>query len=383
MGVQLDPERLDRFAAALTSQPGMRVGRQGIKCAFDEAFPDHPAGADGRRHLGAALETLARRGVIALPSVHGRRWDRLLGVTLPTSVEVLRAPCADRPATWRSFAWHPRLSWVSDLRALAPEHEMFLRRVHDGLAFGLFRRRVPLTYRSLQLTGHKKRLAELCGTELFGPTRLTLDLLGCMAEVLPLAWERVSDGGRVLVLQSTALFNSAREVIVSSRGGPYGIVVHGADRRVAQSLSYLATIEEPVDAIEYVGDIDREGLRLARLAVKAAASAGLPRVDPAQSLHYAMLEAAARFGAPLGWRDGRDGGARDDDAALLSWLPGDVRSRAREIIGAGRRVPEEVLGPAELEAIWCSGRPAPTAVCKAIYAVGTAAPLVNAAKPAS
>jgi hypothetical protein len=37
---------------------------------------------------------------------------------------------------------------------------------------------------------------------------------------------------------------------------------------------------------------------------------------------------------------------------LVAWLPEDVRANILTIILAGRRIPEEILGPTEMSHIW-------------------------------
>ena len=63
------------------------------------------------------------------------------------------------------------------------------------LVEGWFEASEPLKYRSLQLTGDEKRLQKLCKCRLFGPGRLTLDMLGCEATDLSL-YRRIAHPSR-------------------------------------------------------------------------------------------------------------------------------------------------------------------------------------------
>ncbi len=256
-----------------------------------------------------------------------------------------------RDDRWRTFPWHPALAWVADRRTLARAQVDFLRRVHDGLRDGAFRQPAPLKYRSLQLTGDEKRLSALAKTALFGLGRLTLELLGCLPDRVPLAWANVGDGSATLVVENAGLFNVAVSVLRQLPRRPYGIVVYGAGTGVEQALPGLRDLGRPVTSVNYVGDLDRPGLRIANATARTAREAGLPSLEPAPALHECMLDAAAHLGYPSGWLT-RAGRSRADDAQLVSWLPRDVRARVRGILAAGRRVPEEVLGPDELLSAW-------------------------------
>lgn len=232
----------------------------------------------------------------------------------------------------------------------------FLRRVHEGLRSGRFAETVPLKYRSLELTGDEKRLQELARTTLFGQGRLNLELLGCMPEWLPLALERVGVAPVALVFENAGPFEVAARVLRGIAEPPYGIVVFGDGSRVERSLPQLRELAPSLLRIEYVGDLDWHGLRTARGAERIAAAVRLPAVVPAAGMYRAMLEAAAGFRAPDGWVDDSefDGRAGVPASAelLLGWLPTAEREPVQLLLTRGRRIPEEVLGPAELRRVW-------------------------------
>ena len=354
MSSELDRRRLDSFARRLASHPRRRVGRQALWAAFAAAFPGRPQGAEERRWFLAALKELSARGLVRLPSPRGKRWDSTLGVAAPASVDLLRKEPVARDRDWRTFPWHPRLQWIADLRNVTPHQERFLRRVHEGLVDEWFSRPAPLKYRSLQLTDDEKKLGSLRRTQLFGPGRLDLELLGCLPEVLPLAWESTSRANSsIIVFENAGPFVVARGVLSGVPDPAYGMVAYGGGARVEAAIPHLLTIGRSVEQIHYVGDIDRNGLRIALAAADAARQCGLPPVEPAPGLHRAMLEARVRFDSPQGWPHHTAGGsAKDDDTDLVAFLPEDVRSEALAVLRAGCRIPEEVLGPDELGAVW-------------------------------
>jgi hypothetical protein len=101
-----------------------------------------------------------------------------------------------------------------------------------------------------------------------------------------------------------------------------------------------------------VGDLDRPGLSIPLAASIVATALGLPPVTPASGMHRAMLESARRFGRPKGWKQAKVApGLQAVDASLLAWLAPDVRADTGAVLEGGRRIPEEVLGTEEFEAV--------------------------------
>lgn len=353
-GPSPDPQRTDVLAALLRGQRKSRVTGELLWRLFAEAFPTRPHGPSERQLLCEVLAVLAERGVVRLPSVRSRRlWDDTARPAVPRQLSILRpaAPAQDR--VWRHFPWHPRLSWVADLSVLSDEHAAFLRKVHDGLVTDQFTQVAPLKYRSLELTGHEKRLARLAASQLFGPGRLTLELLGCADDPLPLVWEEVGPRPTLIVFENASSFSVARSVLAQLPDPPYGLIAYGAGARIERSLPYLRILARQVLQIEYVGDLDQDGLRIALATQRAAAKAGLPIPRPAPGLHRLMLDACRDFGHPRGWphRKKRIPSAQGD-ADLLAFLPADVRADVAPILAADRRIPEEFIGPQQLSELW-------------------------------
>ncbi|MDA7980762.1 MAG: hypothetical protein MPJ50_18555 [Pirellulales bacterium] len=352
MNEELDDHRLDKFARSLRKSPTKWVANDYLWAAFASAFPAMAQRADQRRHFLAALESLACRDNIELPSRTGRRWDSSFKPAIPTSVYVPRDD-PDKPKDWRTFPWHESLMWVNDLNHVSPETEQLLRRVHDGLTRNGFSDVVPLKYRSLQLTGKEKRLGELAKSTLFGEGRLSFELLGCLAEVPPLAYEQVGKRRSIILFENADSFSVARNTLRTLENPPYGYVGFGGGNGVAKSLPYLMQITPVIERIVYVGDLDYHGLKIATRAVRTAATFGLPPVQPAAEIHAAMLKSAIAFDQPQGWQDEtkRKPSAEDiDDVA--SFVHEDSRESITNLLRNKRRIPEEVLGPSELLSIW-------------------------------
>jgi hypothetical protein len=350
---ELDPARLEEFRSRLLAHPQARIDRASLWMYFAAAFPGRPQGAEERRWLLAALEQLAAHRVVRLPSKRGHLWDHSMGVSIPVSAEVIREPTTPRPDTWRHFPWHPQLSWVLDLRVLSAEQERFLFNVHDGLVNRSFAKMAPFKYRSLQLTGDEKQLARLMTTQLFGSGRLDLNLLGCLDDMLPMSWHGISSKPIMLILENPGTFIVARRLLQSLTNPPYGMVGYGEGAALERSVPYLQTLERPINEIHYLGDLDRDGLRIVQAARKVAQEKGLPDLIPAPGLHVAMLNACELWGKPLGWpHESAVEGPLVQDEGLIEWLPEAARVQARKIIQAGHRIPEEILGPDELASPW-------------------------------
>lgn len=346
----IDDAALDRFEALLRAAPSMRIRAEQFWRAFAQIFPHRTPGPAERHLLLDALNALEARGAISLPPIRGTRWDRSMDPAVPTSITLVRAADAISSFPWRTFPWHAELQWIPRYRFLSPKQVEFLRRVHDGLVHGRFQEPAPLKYRSLQLTGDEKRLALLATTSLFAEGQLNLPMLGCLSEAHPLAWEAVGEGGRLVIFENAGPFAVARRVLgeltdVATR--PYDLIAYGGGRSVLAGLGHLLTIEQPIVAIHYVGDLDDAGVDILWNARQCAARLGLPPLQPATELHRQMLLAAQAFGHPDGWpTDERR--SKADRIRNLEALEIDVRPHIDRILRAGRRIPEEVLGSEEL-----------------------------------
>ena len=348
---EIDERQLGQFERALLAGNAVRVSGQELWGALAKVFPHRAPGPAERRLLLGALRSMEARGIIRLPPEHGKRWDRSMDPAVPTSADVIREQSPPSGFAWRTFPWHQNLHWVAQCRNLSTQQVEFLRRVHDGFVNGLFREPAPLKYRSLQLTGDEKLLASLSTTSLFGPSRLTLELLACLADALPLAWEAVGDGGRMVIFENAGPFAVARRVLAELDTRPYDLVAYGGGRGLLAALGHLKTIGRTVRSLHYVGDLDHAGLDIALAARKCAAELGLPDLLAADELHRQMLLAAESFGHSLGW-PAQQRFSESDREKVLEVISPSLRNQVHGILRAGRRIPEEVLGPEEFRTAW-------------------------------
>jgi len=349
----LPPESMQTFLHRLAHTSGRQLKIAVLWKYFAEAFPYRPGGSENRKWLQRALQEAADQGIIRLPSWRGRCWDHTLEPPLPTVVWKTSPNEVRDDESWRDYPWLPQLRWIADMPMLSQEQVIFLKRVQEALREGVLQRSAPLTYRSLQLTGNEKRLGELLHSALFRSGRLSLALLGCIPDIPPLVIEEIGASPVALIFENAAAFRTATTVLKQYASPPYGWLGFGSGASFERSVLHFTLMEHQIERIEYVGDLDRHGLRIARRAAELAQSEHLPSVVPARGLHRAMLQSVQQFGYPEGLEYQPKERRRDaSDEALAAWLPEDVRVDVLKIIQAGRRVPEEVLGPDELLHVW-------------------------------
>jgi len=351
---KLPPESMQTFLHRLAHTSGKQLRIAVLWKYFAEAFPYRPGGLENRKWLQRALQEAAAQGIIRLPSVRGHCWDHTLEPSLPTVVwKTSLDEGRDDDESWRGYPWLPQLCWITDMPMLSQEQVIFLKRVQAALREGVLQRPAPLTYRSLQLTGNEKRLSELQHSALFRSGRLSLALLGCIPDIPPLVLEEIGASPIALIFENAAAFRTASTVLKQCSSSPYGWLGFGSGASFERSILHFTLIEHRIEHIEYVGDLDRPGLRIACGATELARNEHLPSVTPARGLHRAMLQSVQRFGYPNGLEyQSKERRTVSTDKELVKWLPEDVRAEVLAIIQAGKRVPEEVLGPDELLQIW-------------------------------
>jgi hypothetical protein len=343
----LDARRLKRFLERLRNHRRRTVCLEALWSALAAVCDDLPSGTERRKWLLAVLEELAERRDIVLPVQHGKQWDRTSEIALPTAVSVAASQSGDDPGTpWRQFPWHPRLQWIFRLRSLSPDHFAFLQRVNKGLVEGWFEQPECFKYRSLQLTGDEKRLTVLASGSLFAQGCLTLEMLGCLPEALPLGTEYLSAEPSMLVFENAAPFVLARSIAAGSAQPRFGRLAWGAGTQVLKAVTYLPMIRPAVTEIFYVGDLDAAGLRIA--ADLQRTSTSIP-VRPATRFHQAMLESASRLGAEDGWAAKDEQGHLSD--AAVRFLASGLQPKVAGMIRHGRRIPEESLSHATMASL--------------------------------
>ncbi|WP_430454397.1 hypothetical protein [Rhodopirellula europaea] len=336
----LSDDRVFAFLTQLSTHRSKTVKSDDLWRYFTLAYPDGPQGVQRRQWLSVLLDELDRNEDLKLPSRKGKLWDTSSSIPLPRQIVVNSQ--ADTPAdqsSWRSFPWHPSLQWVLQRRWLRTQHVTFLQRVHQGLCEGWFESVESLKYRSLQLTGDEKKLEKLLRTKLFGPGKLSIELLACQPEMLPLATHRISDVPSLLIFENAQSFLLARDVSQSINNPRYGLLGYGAGKQVIKSLDYFSTLAPPVTEIFYIGDLDAEGISV---AAKLQRLSSVIPISPATAFHQAMLHSAKQLGSPNGW-PAKDGQAKIGTTSALAFLDATIRTRCRALIEQQRRIPEEAI----------------------------------------
>lgn len=300
---------------------------------LDEVDPASRADARRRVLLAAVLDELAHAGLLRLPS--GRSYDQTETPHLPRFVTLSRSDTSPAPA--RTVVWHPALSWVPDARLTAAQQDI-LERLNDWLHTHRDPLVVPLRERSLDIFGHEKTLDRLVPTNLFGPGRLTLDLLRTRRALVRFTTEPVGDGDDLLVVENSDTFDSLVHALRDHAGRHrFRLVGWGAGTAFEASVLSVAKIEPPVRAVAYFGDLDEKGLRIPANAAVLAAAEGLPPVRPAAGLYDALFSLAA---PQSGQRKTSPAAAAD----VTAWLSPRHRHPAMAHLAAGNRLAQEAVG---------------------------------------
>ena len=207
---------------------------------------------------------------------------------------------------------------------------------------------VPMRYRSAEIFGAEKRLESLARTALFGPGRLSLELLGCVRRAPPLPAVSVGSGPDVLVVENSDPYWAAVDALSRQCGHPVGAVVWGSGNAFPAQVGSLAADvagRGPVaGGIWYWGDFDPPGLGIAASAAHAASQLDMPAVEPAYRLWEAMAERPAQEAGGCAWD--RDAG-RD-------WLGESLWERFGRVRDERGRVAQEAVAP-DVIAAWATG----------------------------
>lgn len=324
--------RAERVAALLRGRKGRRVHLRDLWAILDEADPALATDARRRSVLAGVLEELDGAGLLTRP--RGNSYDRTEQPPLPRFV-TLPAP-APAPAH-RQIVWHHTLNWVPVTR-ITPAQRERLEAVDRWLKTA---RRdaapAPLRERSLEIFGDEKVLDRLLRTGLFGPGRLTLDLLVTYRAVVRFTSETVGPGDLLLVVENADTFDSLVHVLRDRPGHRVGAVGWGAGAAFEASVLSVARLPLPVAEVAYFGDLDEKGLRIPANAAAIAAAEGLPAVRPATGLYGALLERAR----PQAGQRKLTAATADE---VTAWLDPAHRAPAGELLMVGKRAAQEAVG---------------------------------------
>lgn len=325
-------DRADGLASRLQNWPRQRVSLPELWQLLDEVDPASRIDARRRVLLADALTELSSAGLLQLPSA--RAWDRTEAPYVPSFVTVCR-PVAQPIARPRPV-WHPRLSWVVETR-LTPGQLDFLEQVNSWLHLHRDPLVVPLRERSLDVFRHEKTLDRLLRTSLFGPGRLTLELLHTRRARVRFTTETVGFGRDLLVVENSDTFDSLVTALRRHDGHRVGMVGWGAGSAFEASVLSIRQLDPPVNGVRYFGDLDEKGLRIPASANALAAAEGLPPVRPATGLYEALFAVASS-------QPGQRRVPSSSAVEAARWLDPQHRERATSVLTAGTRLAQEAVG---------------------------------------
>jgi hypothetical protein len=359
MSIDLDPQLLDQFARHLRTLElkNTTILLETLRRVFMEVFAHRPDTATRRNWMIEALRHAEHLGIIRLPSDPGKRWDRTGEPHLPTQVTRIPEPCAPKIPWWKNQYWHPKLEWIEDLHDVSEGDRPFLLNVQQGFIAGWFETRVPLKYRSIQLTGQEKKLADLFERKtLFGAGKLEVQDLNVSSDILPITYQIVGEHPVAIVFENKSSYNLAFQTlrIIGPAQSPYGIIAFGYGGGFVDSVRDFENIQTDtgirLERIEYVGDLDWTGITIPQSANTKAQTHGLPSVIPADGIHRLMLNALLE--PSINAANGFLGKALKPNPVALEWLTPEVRHDVQRILEMGHRVPEEMLTEQALLKLW-------------------------------
>ncbi|GAA0739577.1 hypothetical protein Drose_17040 [Dactylosporangium roseum] len=322
--------RAGRLAAELDAWDRRTITLAELWPLFARADPASSTRPTRRLDLAATIAALAEAGVV-IPS---KSLDRSAAPPLPIRL-TLPAPTATASAAElaRAVPWRPELAWAATAKLTVGQIGV-LQTINGWLRDrGRDRDVLPLRERSLEVFGYEKRLDALIGTSLFGPGRLTLDLLRTFRAHPPLPVRHVGSGPILLVVENADTFDSLSRVLPGTATN-VGFVGWGAGGAFEASVLSVGELPDVRD-IAYFGDLDADGLRIPAAAATAAAAEGLPAVRPAYGLYRLLLDCGAV-------QPGQPPVEPQRASGIAKWLE-QLALPARTLLVNGQRIPQEAV----------------------------------------
>ena len=291
--------RAASLSVALGARGKVRVPLDELLAAWGEVVPELRGRADQLSELAAALDALASAGRVVLPAP--RSWNRSTRPPLPLFVTVPAARAEQRGKAWKRFPWRHDLAFVASLPSLIPNQFEMLKRLNDWLGTDARHGEVVSTrLRSAEIFGQEKYIDELVRSPaLFGPGKITYELLATKRLAPPMYVEQVGGGDELLVVENADPFWAIVEVL---RGldSPIGRVGCGWGRCAEASIAGAERDGRP-SIIWYWGDFDPEGIAIAEGVAATAERFGLPAVRPAIALWLEMATVEAQDPGKFSW----------------------------------------------------------------------------------
>lgn len=199
---------------------------------------------------------------------------------------------------------------------------------------------VPVRERSWEILRSEKALERARRGRLFGPGRLTDQLLAIEPAFAPVVTPRhgPNPGCVVLVVENWTTYRTLGWA--AQRSGWSGTVLWGAGNQVTSRVEAAADALDPPQQVRYFGDVDIAGLCLAHDVTAACETVGWPAPAPAVGLYRLLFDAGDPI--PMSGRSPRVPGWME--AWLADWF-GDAALAAQAVnIAARGRLPQEAVG---------------------------------------
>lgn len=321
------------MADAVESAPRRKVPLSALLAAAAAVDRTAATSVNWRPRIASAIDELARLQLVELPRT---RWDASADPPLPSYVT--RPASSARPTTQReTIVWHLDLAWVAELEAtgkLRAAERRFLADVNTWLQRREGCQVAPQRERSLDVCGDEKALDRWVFTPLFGPGRLSYEMLRCRP-CWPPVHQVVLGPGPWLVIENWTTYITLADAARDS--GWKGRLIWGAGNQVGTRLTSLAATESRPSDLWYFGDIDTAGFGIARTASTRATSLGINQTRAARDLYRACFDA----GVPR-----QTAKRAPDDLGLWTreWLGGDLGRRTAGFIAEGQRIVQETVG---------------------------------------
>lgn len=341
------PGEIEALAGALRAAGLVRIRLDDLWALWVTAAPRLAGAPTQAAALAAALRELADQGAVELPA---KAWDTSTTPPLPRSVLIPAARHTPRNRAWMSFPWRYELGWVASLPALSDARLRDLIAINDWLARtnGGSVPVVPLRYRSAEIFGDEKCLDGMSRTSLFGPGRLSLDLLACRRIPAPVPAMVIGAGPDVLVVENSDTYWVAAEILGHRSNHPVGVLAWGCGKAFPSQVATLGVDvagRGPVTGrVWYWGDLDPPGLIIAADAAATASATAGPQILPATGLWAAMANFPVQEPGSIDW----------SAAPGRRWLGAQLWGQLARVHRASGRIAQEAV-PAEMIAAWADG----------------------------
>ncbi|PVE20857.1 hypothetical protein DC522_29880 [Microvirga sp. KLBC 81] len=300
------------------------------RCLFLESDKQLP------RRLRTALEDLQGNGSIRLPSIRNKEaWDRSTVPPLPHQISLRAVPKERKQRS--EAAWTPEFAFASRIQASAKRDALVAINDHFARNRGPWDRMVPYRIRSAQILNDEKafdRLGLIEGNTICG--QAPLSLIGAYNPDLPLVREDAAAASTTVLIVENA---HAYDLIASLNRelSVYRSVLWGGGNRVTKRTISALSLRRALSAcqanrIEYAGDLDPEGIRIAANLHAELAKEGMA-LHPASAFYRVMLEMTP---FPMATQQQPVGDA-------IAWLPEELRADSASLFERGHRVAQEVL----------------------------------------